>query len=76
MAKIGVEQIDCVLLNANLNGTSSAPIAEAVPFIIVTSYGALDLPTDAINNAPRLNKPFLDAELQNSLLGALAPVAT
>ena len=81
LAKIGVEQIDCVLLDANLNGTSSAPIvdaliAEAVPFIIVTGYGALDLPTDAMNKAPRLNKPFLDAELQNSLLGALAPVGT
>ena len=44
--KIADEEIDCALLDANLNGTTSAPIVDArmaatVPFIIVTGYGGL-----------------------------------
>ena len=45
--KIMAETIDCALLDANLNGTSSAPVVDAlaaknVPFIIITGYGGLD----------------------------------
>lgn len=70
--KIAAETIDCALLDANLNGTSSSPIVDAlvavgVPLIIVTGYGGLDLPTDAMNAAPRLNKPFTEPELQRML---------
>ncbi len=77
--KIAAEKIDCALLDANLNGTSSGPIVEAlaidaVPFIIVTGYGALELPTAAMNAAPRLNKPFAEHELQKSLLRVLEPI--
>jgi two-component SAPR family response regulator len=81
LAKIEAEKIDCALLDANLNGTSSSPIVDAliavaVPFIIVTGYGGLALPTDAMNTAPRLNKPFADYELEKALLSVLAPAAT
>ena len=78
LAKIEAEKIDCALLDANLNGTSSAPIvdalaAEAVPFIMVTGYGGLELPTPEMNAAPRLTKPFMEHELQkvlSSVIGA------
>ncbi len=77
LAKVEAEKIDCALLDANLNGTSSAPIVDAlivdaVPFIIVTGYGGLELPSDAMNTAPRLNKPFADYELEKALLSVLA----
>lgn len=77
LGKIEGEQIDCALLDANLNGTSSAPIVEAlvassIPFVIVTGYGALELPTDAMNAAPRLTKPFAEYELEKALLSIFA----
>lgn len=77
LALIGKEKIDCALLDANLNGTSSAPIADAlsainVPYIVVTGYGALGLPTDAMNAAPRLAKPFFDHELDKTLTEVFA----
>lgn len=74
--KIADEEIDCALLDANLNGTTSAPIVDAlmaatVPFIIVTGYGGLELPTAAMDSAPRLNKPFAEHELRAALLAVL-----
>lgn len=74
LLKIESEHIDCALLDANLNGTSSSPIADAMiahgsPFIMVTGYGGLDLPTEAMNVAPRLNKPFVEHELKAALAG-------
>lgn len=77
LAKIDAEKMDCALLDANLKGTSSAPIADAlvavaVPFIIVTGYGGLQLPTDAMNTAPRLKKPFAEHELEQSLLSVFS----
>ena len=82
LAKAEVEQIDCALLDCNLNGNSSAPIADAliakdVPFIMVTGYGGLELPTPAMNAAPRLAKPFTEPELErafSAVLEAQSPV--
>lgn len=76
--KITTEAIDCALLDANLNGTSSAPIVDAlakagVPFIVVTGYGGLELPTAAMNAAPRLAKPFAENELRSALLAVFKP---
>lgn len=67
--------LDGALLDANLNGTSSAPIADAldagsVPFVVVTGYGWLDLATDALSAAPRLGKPFNNAEFERTLVAA------
>ena len=73
LAKATEEQIDCALLDANLNGSSSAPIVDAliaknVPFMMVTGYGGLELPTAAMNDAPRLTKPFVEQDLKKALL--------
>lgn len=77
LAAIAAGNIDCVLLDANLNGESSAPIADAlvakgIPFIVVTGYGGLDLATESMNAAQRLGKPFLEADLRQSLELALS----
>lgn len=76
LAKAEVEHIDCALLDCNLNSSSSAPIADVliaknVPFIMVTGYGGLELPTEAMNSAPRLTKPFTETELERALSAVL-----
>lgn len=76
LEKIRADEINCALLDANLNGTSSAPIAETlmagrVPFVMVTGYGGLELPTDAMNGAPRLTKPFTETQLKQTLAALL-----
>ena len=76
LAKTEGEQIDCALVDANLNGCSSAPIVDAlaaknVPFIMVTGYGGLELPSDAMNAAPRLTKPFTEPELARAITAVL-----
>lgn len=70
--------LDGALLDANLDGTSSAPIAEAlqagsVPFVVVTGYGARRLGDDVLDGAPRLIKPFSTASLGETLMAAFAP---
>ena len=78
LAKATEVQIDCALLDANLNGSSSAPIVDAliaknVPFMMVTGYGGLELPTAAMNDAPRLTKPFVEQDLKKALLALFEP---
>ena len=75
LATVWGEQLDGVLLDANLNGRSSAPIADelqtrGVPFVVVTGYGKLELANPALNDAPRLSKPFNDAEFETTLAAA------
>lgn len=67
LAAIASEKFDAVLLDANLAGTSSAPIAaeltaRRLPFIVVTGYGDLELPAE-LQSAPRVNKPFTPAAI-------------
>ena len=78
LAAIRAGGLDGALLDANLDGESSGPIAVAllaasVPFVVVTGYGACDLPGEALDRAPRLTKPFSTAELERTLIAALAP---
>jgi len=70
--------IDGALLDANLDGTSSAPIAEAlhagsIPFVVVTGYGARKLGDEVLDCAPRLIKPFSTANLGETLIAAFTP---
>lgn len=67
--------LDGALLDANLDGDSSAPIALAlhaasVPFVVVTGYGACDLADEILNCAPRIVKPFKTAEFKETLVAA------
>ncbi len=76
MAIVKAGKLDGALLDANLNGESSAPIAVAlneasVPFVVATGYGTRELSDGALNSAPRIIKPFGKAELEATLVAAL-----
>ena len=64
------EPVNFALLDINLGGTMSYPIADeliarGVPFSFVTGYGQID-PDYA--DFPCLNKPFLPQELERHIL--------
>lgn len=66
---------DVAILDVNLNGEQSYPIAEAlrakgVPFIFATGYGASAAGT-AYHDIPVLQKPFVQAELESALARAV-----
>lgn len=69
LALIAVERLDGALLDANLNGVSSGPIADAlvergIPFVVVTGYGSGDLLTDRLSKAPRMTKPWEPSDMK------------
>ena len=69
------EQFDGVLLDGNLNGDSSGPVAielrsRSIPFVVATGYGQLELNAVALNGAPRLAKPFSNVEFERTLVAA------
>lgn len=75
LALVESEKPDGVLLDANLDGTSSAPIAaeliaRSVPFVVVTGYGSLELAAGALDRAPRLSKPFESSALDRAVRSA------
>lgn len=79
MAAMDSEKLDAVMLDANLDGVSSAPIAaelvrRAVPFVVVTGYGHLELASAELNAAPRVHKPFTAASLAVALTGAIGSI--
>jgi DNA-binding response OmpR family regulator len=62
---------DAGVLDANLNGDSAAPVAEAlkarsIPFIAVSGYSREQRPA-AFADAPFFSKPFVSAELVAAL---------
>lgn len=67
---------DVALLDVDLNGESSLPIAtrfaaRGVRFVLATGYGASTIPEE-LKHVPVLQKPFLRVELERALLAALA----
>jgi len=77
LAMIDAEAVDAAVLDLNLNGQMSYPVADAlaahgVPFVISTGYDKDTLPDD--NRAcPVLQKPFHRSELSDSLAKLLTP---
>jgi CheY-like chemotaxis protein len=72
MTLIEQGSIDCALLDANLDGLSSSPVAELlaslrIPYVVVTGYGNLSLATAELQNAPRVTKPYASGELASKL---------
>ena len=66
------ETLDGAVLDANLDGIDSGPIAAElaarnVPFIVLTGYGGLRLECEILDGAPRVTKPFDLAELATIL---------
>jgi two-component SAPR family response regulator len=67
---------DVAILDLNLDGRQTIPIAEAmagsgVPFVFATGYGATSLPP-SLRHIPVVAKPFQQHELERALLKALA----
>ena len=75
LGRAGTEYYDCAILDVNLDGEPSYPIAEAlmargVPFLFVTGYGARGVDRRYARH-PILAKPFLQSELEAALSGLL-----
>lgn len=67
--------IDAALLDVNLGGVRSFPMAEAladkgVPFVFTTGYDESGLP-DVWRGRPTLRKPFMMGEMADALRKAL-----
>ena len=72
LAAIKVEPPVMALLDANLEGTSSSPIAEellrrGIPFGVVTGYPNLLREHEALRHAHHLQKPYSSAEVARLL---------
>ena len=70
LAALDETEIDFALLDVNLGGEMSYPIADVlaarkVPFTFITGYGALD---PAYAKFPCLNKPFQSGALEQHIM--------
>jgi DNA-binding response OmpR family regulator len=69
--------LDAAVLDVNVNGEMSDPVAEVlrsrgVPFVLATGYG-LSAPTAAGGDVPVLQKPYPAGKLEAALRELLAP---
>jgi CheY-like chemotaxis protein len=69
--KAGTLALDAAVLDVNLAGKLSYPVAEAlkdrgIPFVFTTGYGSAALP-EALQDTPVLKKPFRQAQLAVAL---------
>jgi CheY-like chemotaxis protein len=76
IAFIEAQHFDAALLDLNLNGVRSYPVADAlasrgVPFAFATGYGGSGL-RDGDRQRPLLVKPFNSASLETMLVGLLS----
>jgi CheY-like chemotaxis protein len=68
---------EVVLLDMNLNGESSAPIAAAlkqddIPFLVVTGYNGKNASEPLFRDAPVIKKPYDGNQLLRALCKLLA----
>jgi CheY-like chemotaxis protein len=66
---------ELAILDVNLNGLRTFPVAEAIaargiPFVFATGYGATSVP-EHLKTAPVLQKPFAAGDLAQALSTAL-----
>ena len=66
---------DIAILDVNLNGRNTFPIADSlaergVAFVVATGYGKTSLP-ESLQEAPMLQKPFRQRDLERALRAAL-----
>lgn len=76
LAAARTADIDIAILDINLNGQTTGPVAEALdargtPFIFATGYGEHGLP-EAYRSRPTLKKPFQIDGLKRMLEQALS----
>jgi CheY-like chemotaxis protein len=78
LAKAASLEIDAALLDVNLNGGPTYPVADllrerGVPFVFATGYGKVGMPDD-YGAVPILGKPFQRRDLERVLTEAVAAV--
>ena len=66
------ETLDGALLDVNLAGENSGPVAEAlrargIPFIFLTGYGDTSALPPAFRHAPHMAKPFQERDLREAM---------
>jgi CheY-like chemotaxis protein len=81
LASIRRHTPDGVLLDMNIHGRRTIPVAEelvsrSVPFLLVTSYSAGDGDPPVIKAAPRLEKPFNEDDLGRRMAEVFIPTQT
>lgn len=74
-AKIATLSFDVAVLDVNLNGTKSLPLAERLwqagkPFVFSTGYGPMGMPA-FLADVPVITKPFGPKDLKSALSAAL-----
>ena len=79
LAMIEAEAIDVAVLDVNLNGEMSYPLADVlaargVPFVFVTGYDRNRI-LDRYRTFPVMQKPFHRSELSDTLAELLAPTS-
>ena len=77
LALIGAQAFDAAMVDVNLDGTKSYPVAEAlaargVPFAFSTGYSGQSI-ADGYRDRPVLGKPYSDVELVAILTRLLRP---
>lgn len=77
LAKAKSLEFDVALLDVNLDGESSWPVAEAIAgrglrFVFATGYGSNSLP-EALRGSPLLRKPYRVGDIERALQAALPP---
>jgi CheY-like chemotaxis protein len=76
---VGIQNFDAALLDVNLHGASSLPVAELLlrqkkPFVFSTGYGISGVP-EHFRSIPMLQKPFRESELRDRLYAAITAKA-
>lgn len=74
---LDVEKVDAVVLDANLHGNSSEPVAEKleglkIPYLVVTGYSSKQIGNWG-RNAQRLKKPYDCPDLITAIQNLLEP---
>ena len=77
LALIALERPNGAVLDANLNGSNSVKIAEALrrentPFFVLSGYSSKSSLPPPLNEAPFLRKPYLESELSQQIRSLLA----
>lgn len=78
---VAQERPQAALLDADLAGRSTAPVAEALaaqgtPFAVVTGYATVRSDSALLRDAPRVAKPFTAAGIVQALADLLGPAAS
>jgi CheY-like chemotaxis protein len=77
--KVGSIDFDVGVLDMNLSGERSFPLADEllrkrIPFVFATGYGAGGIP-DAYKSVPTVHKPFNQRDLEKALASAIEGAA-